>query len=1218
MSDFPTFEMFFEAATGRAPYEWQRALAAEVQEHGWRPRVEVPTGLGKTSCIHISVYELARQLASGEERTAPLRIFHVIDRNSVVQQSAKDVRDLAAAINTASTPPLAVVREALASALPEQREAGPALAFAVYRGTLRDGDPQRAFGAMVTTMTAHQFISRVLFRGFGVSPKTRPIEAGLAGIDSLVLLDEPHLSQPPLTALEDIRALQSHASAHGLRPLEIVTLGATQRPVDAPDPERETLDLAEAAFEDPRTAGIRTGQRALTLSAVPTKSDTAFAKRIADLVTDTRKVSPESRIGVMVNTIAMAHAVAGLLRSKGDSPDVITSRVRPVDRRPPERSENEGVGRGSLVIATQCIEVGFDISFDHLITEACPLHTFVQRVGRLNRRGTSIGTGFLVTAESKGETLVRDGSAAVYGAEAIKETITYLRNLSEGDVIDASLEGQRAWPDPPEAVWPLAARTATITSALVPYLTLTNPPLPADIAIDAFIHGPDAEPARDIRVAWRDDLDLLDECPLLDGEFITLPIGAIRAFLGGDRRLPIGFTDDGAAVTPPTAKALTPRPDARIRDRQGRWQAGAVLAPGAVVVINTREGGYTRDGWDPTSRATVSDVSAVAALSDESNPTARSFTLSEATLRQLSADGWIDPPALTEILNRAQDIDRDDPSELQDLASLLAAGMAPQKPAPALAVIPMPDSEHLVVRIEPKVQAPKAAGMNQTLSQHLAQVSDWARADAQAVGLPDHLISAVADAGLRHDVGKSADAWQRVASQGGVRGETFDGERREAAAYVAKYTAHVPRRLWRRYSESFGLPRFWRHEALSFDMSIAQQVSALAAHLVAAHHGWFRPFAPLPAVDEFRETLTRPEQDSQRHGADHADEFDRLNREYGPWGLAYLEAVVRLADQRASQFPRNDIEPESAGQLLGMVSGPQPRAIESEDLEIELTGLPGNPTAGWFAVTGILGTAAKMGFSASACWRRLPRGSDLPVLPVVRLGCSIEAVVEYLWQSDEFTVANKLVNDHVGQDLFAKSHKVAVTGNLVRRLLHSADDSTALISGVLSDLAPAANSKLELSVASIANNSSYGRVATDALAQPSTIALSALVDEGAGYADANCDGGFDRSTAVNPFVNGLGEHGNRQSRALLAPFVLAGFAALGAPPIKGHGVADNTLTLPLPERFSSLSELRALSLIGDQNLGDWSTIECSWILRGSVVRPTEYEKYWDAMYVKRV
>ncbi|ANZ13462.1 hypothetical protein O1L44_30545 [Streptomyces noursei] len=87
------------------------------------------------------------------------------------------------------------------------------------------------------------------------------------------------------------------------------------------------------------------------------------------------------------------------------------------------------------------------------------------------------------------------------------------------------------------------------------------------------------------------------------------------------------------------------------------------------------------------------------------------------------------------------------------------------------------------------------------------------------------------------------------------------------------------------------------------------QDEELLVHLVASHHGHARPLLPpVPDPDPVEVTCTMPDQQqvtisSAAMGVDWdgPDRFAALNRRYGPWGLALLEATVRLADMACSE-----------------------------------------------------------------------------------------------------------------------------------------------------------------------------------------------------------------------------------------------------------------------------------------------------------------------------
>ena len=118
-----------------------------------------------------------------------------------------------------------------------------------------------------------------------------------------------------------------------------------------------------------------------------------------------------------------------------------------------------------------------------------------------------------------------------------------------------------------------------------------------------------------------------------------------------------------------------------------------------------------------------------------------------------------------------------------------------------------------------------------------------------------------------------------------------------------------------------------RHELMSVRMAESNtellpddpDARELALHLIASHHGYCRPFAPFRDADAESDAESRAAQfeidgavlhwagptDLERLDSGVAERFWRLTRRYGWWGLAYLEAILRVADWSRSQEEEN-------------------------------------------------------------------------------------------------------------------------------------------------------------------------------------------------------------------------------------------------------------------------------------------------------------------------
>jgi len=195
------------------------------------------------------------------------------------------------------------------------------------------------------------------------------------------------------------------------------------------------------------------------------------------------------------------------------------------------------------------------------------------------------------------------------------------------------------------------------------------------------------------------------------------------------------------------------------------------------------------------------------------------------------------------------------------------------------------------------------------LLQHLLDVEDWARGLAAASGLSPEIAGDLALAGRLHDIGKADPRFQRVLAGGGPA----------PAVLLAKSDGPQPPPAQRRQLQRrAGYPLRARHELLSASLIEGNRLALAGAHdpelvlhLVASHHGHARPGVPAAGDDRPVEVVVPPEvagtalcgsSDHRLHRLDSGvvERFWALNRRYGPYGLAWLEAILRLADHRAS------------------------------------------------------------------------------------------------------------------------------------------------------------------------------------------------------------------------------------------------------------------------------------------------------------------------------
>ncbi len=951
MSAVPDFPAFFEALWGHPPFPWQRRLAERVERKGWPSLLDIPTGLGKTAAIDMAVWHLAREAATRPRRAA-VRIVYVVDRRLVVDQAAERAGAIARRLEEATDGPLAAVAAALRALAGD----GPPLAVVRLRGglPLEPDWVRTSHQPTVVLSTVDQAGSRLLFRGYGVSNRMWPVHAGLLGSDVLWLLDEAHLSRPFVQTLEAVERLRGALAEEDLGlPFGVVQLSATAPGAAGGRFGLEAEDLANAeirrrigASKPARLEQVEGGGEALVAAAV------GEARRMLE---DGRR-----RVGVVVNRVGRARAVfEELRRTLSAKADVLLAigRIRPLDRealarelearlRPADAAHGPPAEeRPVVVVGTQTLEVGADFDLDALITEIAPLDALRQRFGRLDRRGR-LGTASAVILARK-EGVRKNAEDPVYG-NAAAATWRWLCGKAEKRrrvrIVDfgvAALEELLEGVAGEELAELLAPRSDAplLLPAHVRALAATSPPPAAAPEVALYLHGPGAGPA-DVRIVWRANLaekDLNDPqrareiaaaLPPASPEALEVPVWVARAWLA-ERTADFADVEGGRGVEDrepegPGRRALRWRgPD----DESTGVISPREIRPGDTLVVPARYGGCDRFGWNPRSCEPVEDLAEPAFALARGRPAVR--------LHPALARTWGDPEDDPRTEVELWSVVRAELEELGDagadelVANLLARDDLPaglrarlEEIAPLRARLLRPYGAELARgcvlvarrrarRSEEAVSESDVTSLSAPgpapLADHLERVRRKAVDFAERIGLAEPVRAALERAAHWHDLGKAEPRFQAF----------LRGGDRIAALVEGDLLAKSDRRLdVRQAAELAGLPGGIRHEVWSVVAAQrllegeADGLHDLVLWLVGTHHGHGRPFFP-PVEDgqaaDFAVALVglHVEGVPGDPGLHRLDSFwfelaERLRVRFGPWQLASLEALVRLADHRVS------------------------------------------------------------------------------------------------------------------------------------------------------------------------------------------------------------------------------------------------------------------------------------------------------------------------------
>lgn len=951
--DLDGFTRFVQAVRGHEPFPWQRRLAGRLLDgDGWPALLDLPTGTGKTSVLDIAVYALA---ASRGEARLPRRMAFVVDRRVIVDQTAAYAARLAEVLadpnrsHGADDSPV-LVGAVAAGLLEHGGDQDWPLHHAVLRGGVpRDGSwTWRPDQATILVSTVDQVGSRLLFDGYGVNDRMAPVHAGLLGLDTLFFLDEVHLSRPFADTLRSVCDVP--ADVPGVHPLTVVELSATPGEDRLPPHARFQLndddrDPDRAPELVRRLTARRTARLADVRGADPAD---ALAKATVEVI---EELDGDTH-AVVVNRVASARAVHEAVAAALPDATVllVTGRMRPLDRDEVLRQHLDRLRAGRdrpgsgaeprpriVLVATQTIEAGADLDVDGLVTEVAPIDSLRQRFGRLDRLGRAATSGVTPRAIILAPLAALKDEDPVYG-RAAADTRTWLKQRFGADEFDVSPLGDLPSDPGPELLAP-SRQAPLLLPHHVALLSQTSPRPATAPPVHLWLHG-DQDPDHDVSVVWRADIlsptapaadpdwqramdrnrGSLELAPPAPGEAMAVGIGAFREFArsrGADRVVRWGHGDSLDLVELDGG-------DARHR-----------LRPGDTVVVPAEWGGVGAGTWDPEARAPVTDLGTVAGASLRGRVVLR--LVPGATPSDLAGIDGLRPED-EDVRDRVRAwVNREDVTawltahgiDLPPMAKLeirwLTAGDGPPDPVVAWwRSVPTdrrgPDPLRGLDGFDPgfdgsdTINSFTAAAV--TLAEHGAGVGQVAAEFARRAGLPPALQEDLELAGRLHDLGKADPRFQRMLV-GGWPGSWVPGQ--PALAKSAFGEPGTPEA--RQARQRSGYPTGARHEVSSValvqaseDLRARAHDWDLVLHLVASHHGSCRPFAPL-VVDPRPDTPVEAEVDGTNvsaragHGLEMAgsgitDRFWRLQARYGPWGLAYLETVLRLADHRRSAWER--------------------------------------------------------------------------------------------------------------------------------------------------------------------------------------------------------------------------------------------------------------------------------------------------------------------------
>jgi CRISPR-associated endonuclease/helicase Cas3 len=834
MSDLHFGDVFKAATSLPSPYAYQCRLACGDDADPQNPKslgsgsscesklINVPTGLGKTAAVVLAwLWNRLLHHDASHRNAWPRRLVYCLPMRTLVEQTRESVQNW-----------LDKLDRLWGGRGDHQSKVGLHILMGGEEAADWDLYPECE---AILIGTQDMLLSRALNRGYGMSRYRWPMHFSLLNNDCLWVYDEVQLMGSGLPSTAQLEAFRTNMPP--IVPCRSWWMSATGerdwlRTVDF-DPERvgAKLSLSGEERETRLVKKLLDAPKRVVAATIKPGDLRLLAKEIADAAEQANGLTL-----AVVNTVRTARKlfaeVEKLTRRASNNPLLLHSRFRPRDRAEVLRQVLESEGANRIVISTQVVEAGVDLSATTLFTELAPWTSLVQRFGRCNRRGDMTG-GKIVWIEPF--------DPAPYTQRQIEEARKRLRDLADASASPSALQ-KVSIPSSDQPTGDHVIRKKDLIE-----LFDTTPDLAGnDIDIDRWVRELDDS---SVHIFWR----------TWEGDEKNRPPGAEQRQPGREEVCPASINEFRDFLRKAGSPAW------RWDFLEGEWQRveGDKIFPGHTYLLRAEVGGYSeKTGWTPESKDSVKVLGPV--------------------------------------------------------------------------------------NVEPSDDATDEETLSQGVWQSIAQHTDLVCAELDTIlsKVPINEAGVLRQAARWHDWGKAHEAFQAK-----LKHES-NGERemkigRESAAKAPK-TAWLPSKLPDKPRLEDKRRKYFRHELASAlgvlqpetPVSVQGTNRDLVAYLIAAHHGkvrlsirslpgeWLPPDSARFARgvwenDQLPRTFLGSESDSSifapglrlslepmelglceeppfKDEPSWAERMLRLRDRVGPFTLAFLETLLRCADERAS------------------------------------------------------------------------------------------------------------------------------------------------------------------------------------------------------------------------------------------------------------------------------------------------------------------------------